>query len=75
MQCTTGDFRLVDEKIMSQPSQPRTRTRRDESEMTQHAGRVEVCLRGVWGTLCDDRWGNREAGVVCSMLGNNIGKL
>lgn len=32
-------------------------------------GYVEVCVEGVWSTLCDDNWDNRDAGVICSMLG------
>ena len=32
-------------------------------------GRIEVFVRGRWGTVCDDGFDIREAHVFCRMLG------
>ncbi len=46
------------------------------------SGRLEIFLRGEWGTVCDDGFGTTEGDVACRQLGyssassvGNIGQL
>ena len=54
--CNSGDIRLVDQTTELLPT---------------GAGRVEMCIKGNWGTICGQDWGQEEAVVVCNQLGLN----
>lgn len=42
---------------------------RVQSGANAREGRVEICNRQAWGTVCDDLWDTVDAGVACTQLG------
>lgn len=51
--CSTGSVRLGDQVF---------------GESTVE-GRVEVCISQAWGTVCNDRFDQEDAGTVCVIAG------
>ena len=35
-----------------------------------YSGRVEMCYKGDWVSLCLDGWSNEEAQVICQQIGS-----
>ncbi|XP_043950596.2 uncharacterized protein LOC108029525 isoform X6 [Drosophila biarmipes] len=38
-----------------------------------HAGRIEVKANGQWGYVCDDKFGLKDADIVCREIGYHMG--
>ena len=60
-QCKDGS----DENTLYCNSPPQVRL----SPHDGHSGLLEVRHKGVWGTVCEDNFGQNEADVFCKMLG------
>ena len=35
----------------------------------EYEGRAEVCINGVWGSICDNGWNKSDANAFCGQLG------
>ena len=53
--CSHGDLRLG--------------SRSDDISEVSSEGRLEVCINGGWGTICDNGFTRNDAQVACSQLG------
>ena len=54
--CSTGSVRLADQRIGSNTIQ----------------GRVEVCINQAWGTVCNSRFDQEDAGTACVNIGGYL---
>ncbi len=36
---------------------------------TEYEGRAEVCVNGVWGSICHNGWDKSDANAFCGQLG------
>ncbi|XP_060606305.1 uncharacterized protein LOC132758628 [Ruditapes philippinarum] len=47
----------------------------EERKKDAVSGRVEVFYKDKWGTICDDKFDDSDAMVLCSMLNFTVGKV
>ena len=65
MTCIHGSVRIVNDGVDLMNQLPSFDFVQDDVAR----GRIEVCTRNTFGTVCDIMWNNTDASVVCSQLG------
>ena len=68
-------FHSEDAGVICPPTGPQNCTdgaARLQGGSSPYEGRVEVCLHGRWGSVCDDNWSSENAMVLCRQL-NYVG--
>lgn len=55
--------------VLLDPGTCREGDRRLANGTFDQRGRVELCINGLWGTVCDDEWDDTDALSFCADLG------
>ncbi len=66
--CLEGAIRLANDEVTLFDQQPPEDFIKDAISR----GRIEICQGGVYGSICDNLWDNRDASVVCSQKGFSL---
>ncbi|XP_019848942.1 PREDICTED: deleted in malignant brain tumors 1 protein-like [Amphimedon queenslandica] len=71
--CIINEGSCMCQKVISlncyEPTGCEEGTVRITDGLIENEGRLEVCVGGVWGSVCDDGWDKTDAHVVCQQLG------
>lgn len=70
--CIEGSVRLIPSATSTSAEYYRNPHTVQESYFLKdevRVGRVEVCMGGIYGTICGDQWSNVDGSVICHQLG------